>query len=79
MTLNESAQKYAQYGTGPMPDLNEELYNLQVNAYNKGGEYVIKEIRSILNKLEHPKTPYTIHEILHSLQEVLNKLKELEK
>lgn len=79
MTLHESAQKYAQYGTGPMPDLNEELYNLQVNAYNRSGEYVIEEIYSILNKLEHPKSPYTVHEILYTLQEVLDKLKELKK
>ena len=79
MTLYESAQKYAQYGTGPMPDLNEELYNLQVNAYNEGGKYVIKEIYSILDKLEHPESSYMVHEIFHALQEVLTKLKELKK
>ena len=79
MTLQEYARKYAQYGTGPMPDLNEALFDLEVKAYMQGGNDVIKEIRTILNKLEHPKQSCTIYEILGALQEVLNKLKELEK
>ena len=76
MSLKRLSEKFIEYPTGPVEDINETFYKVQTKCFILGGKVVANEIVKIILDDDFDAETASVDECLILIKKIINKTQE---